>query len=297
MSVRSLVFVLGALMAAPSFALAQDGETLPHFSLRDAENAIQQALASLPRINCGKEPCAAATPEEFATPPVEIDDARLALITGARSARLRWCGLEWQERAFPYMMQNFQQKGIHSMRALAVLQLIHTAQFAKDYGNLQVLKTCSETLKATLDKEHPRLELPPWQGTVNNALLDESVATMLQRVLSEIQSSRCGPELCAPATEEEKAAPPVSTEEARRAMKVGLLSGTADYCGFDWQKRVFFPFMAYHSRTLKMSTRQLAIVSMLHGTMHGFILDGYKKRGEPCTDQMKQSLEKQLSSG
>ncbi|WP_088348006.1 MULTISPECIES: hypothetical protein [Rhodomicrobium] len=297
MTFRLIGFLLGILLAMPPRAMAEDGEALPHFTVRDAEAAIQQAMAGLPTMHCGKDPCAAATPEEFAEPPVDADDARVALITGARSARLRWCGLEWKERAFPLMMQGFQQKGIHNIRALAILQLIHTGQFARDYGNLQVLKTCSPETKLALDKANPRVELPPWQGTVNNALLDESVAGMLQRILGEIHKSRCGPELCASATDEEKAKPPVSIEEARRAMKVGLLSGTAEFCGIDWKARIFYPFMAYHDRTLKMSDRQLAIVSMLHGTMHSFIVDGYKKRGAPCTDQMRESLEKQLSNG
>lgn len=297
MIVRLIGILLSALVALSPRAIAQDGEAIPHFTGRDAESAIQQALASLPNMRCGKDPCARATPEEFAEPPVSADDARIALITGARSARLRWCGLEWKDRAFTLMMQGFQQRGVHSIRVLAILQLIHTAQFAKDYGNLQVLKTCSPETKTALDQQFPAVQLPPWQGTVNNALLDESVTSMLQRVLSEIHKSRCGTEFCASATEAEIATPPVSIEEARRAMKVGLLSGTAEYCGLDWKTRIFYPFMAYHGRTLKMSERQLAVVSMLHGTMQGFIVDGYKKRGEPCTAQMRENLEKQLSNG
>jgi hypothetical protein len=297
MIVRLIGIVLSALVAMSPGALAQDGEAIPHFTGKDAELAIAQALISLPKMRCGKEPCAAATPEEFADPPVSPDDARIALITGARSARLRWCGLEWKDRAFTLMMQGFQQRGVHSIRALSALQLIHTAQFAKDYGNLQVLKTCSPETKNALNQQFPPVQLPPWQGTVNNALLDESVSSMLKRVLSEIHKSRCGREFCASATEDEIASPPLSIEEARRAMKVGLLSGTAEHCGLDWKQRIFYPFMAYHGRTLKMSERQLAVVSMLHGTMQGFIVDGYKKRGDPCTPQMRENLEKQLSQG
>ncbi len=297
MQVRLIGLVLGAFLALPCLAAAQTAEAIPSFSRKDAEAAIAQALAGLRQMKCGKEACAPATPEEFASPPVEADEARIALITGAKSARLRWCGLEWGERAFPVMMQSFQQKGIHAIRSLAVLQLIHNAQFARDYGNLQVLKTCSDEMRAALDQQNPRIELPPWQGAINNAMLDDSVANMLQRVLSEIQKSRCGADFCSPTTEEEKAAPPLNIEEARRAMKVGLLSGTAEFCGLDWKSRIFFPFMAHHDRTLKMSQRQLAVVSMLHGTMQGFIVDAYKKTGTPCGEQMRQSLEKQLSSG
>ncbi len=268
---------------------------MPFFTRTDAEAAINRALMLLPRVKCGKEQCAPATTEEFVSPPVEAGDAREALLVGARSALLKWCGLKWEERAFPMMMQQFQQRGIQNARSLAILGIIHNEQFGKDYGNLQALKTCGEELRASLDEQHPPLELPPWQRTVNNVLLDESVADMLQRVLGEIEKSRCGPILCAAATDDEKASPPVTIEQARRAMRVGLLSGTAQYCGLDWQKRVFFPFMAMHRNGLKMSTRQLTIVSMLHGTMQGYMFETYKKRGEPCTENLRSSLEKHLS--
>jgi hypothetical protein len=294
----SLIFLLlCAVLALPRPALAQEADRPAYFSISDAKAAIERALTALPRVKCGKEACAPATPEEFASPPVDQDDARIALVTGAKSALLRWCGLEWEERAFPAMFLEFQQKGIHNVRALAILRLIHAEQFAKDYGNLQVLKTCTNETKAKLDAQNPRIELPPWQQIVNNALLDSSVATILQRVLGEIQNAHCGSEPCAPVTEEEKAKPPLTIEEARRAMKVGLLSGVAEFCGLAWKERIFYPFMAHHHRTLNMSPRQLAIISALHATMQGFIVESYKKRGQPCTDELRKNLERHLPSG
>ena len=65
-------------------ASAQDAENPPFFSNRDAEAAIAYALGALPNVKCGKEACPAATPEELASPPVEPEDARFALITGAQ---------------------------------------------------------------------------------------------------------------------------------------------------------------------------------------------------------------------
>ncbi len=195
------------------------------------------------------------------------------------------------------MMRGLQHKGIQDARKLTILQIIHNAQFSRDYSGLQALKTCSEKMRADLDAQYPKIEMPPWQRTVDHMLLDQSVAGMLQRVLTEIEKSRCGPDPCTPATDEEKAKPPVALEDARRAMKVGLLAGTAEFCGLDWQHRIFLPFMAHQHRTLKLSPRQIAIVSMLHGTMQSFMVNSHKKRGAPCTDQMRQAIEKQLSSG
>lgn len=297
MHIRLIGLLFGFCLAFMRIASAQDVDNPPYFSNKDAEAAIAYAMSMLPKMKCGPEPCPAATPEELASPPVEPEDARIALITGARSARLKWCGLEWENRTFIAMVRGLQHKGIQDARKLSILQIIHNAQLSRDYTGLQALKTCTQKMRADLDAQHPKIELPPWQRTVDHMLLDQSVAGMLQRVLAEIEKSRCGPDPCAPATDEEKAKPPVALEDARRAMRVGLLAGTAEFCGLDWQKRIFLPFMAYQHRTLKLSPRQIAIVSMLHGTMQGFMLNSHKKIGTPCTDQMREGLEKQLSSG
>ncbi len=297
MRIRSIGVFLGFSLALAGSALAQDGESEPFFSNRDGEAAVAGALANIQSLKCGKEACPAATPEELASPPVEPEDGRFALMTGARSARLKWCGLDWENRAFLTMIQGFQHRGMQDARKLMIVQMIHNAQLSRDYTNLQALRTCSDKLRAELDAQFPKIELAPWQRTVDHMLLDQSVAAMVQRVLTDIQKSRCGLDACTPATDEEKANPPVSLEDARRAMKVGLLAGTAEFCGIDWKSRIFLPFLAYEHRTLKMSTRQIAIVSMLHGTMQGFMLDGHKKLGTPCTAQMREFIEKQLSSG
>ena len=297
MHIRLIGLLFGFSLALTRTAFAQDVDNPPFFSNKDGEAAVQYALSMLPKVKCGNEPCPAATPEELASPPVEPEDARIALITGAKSARLKWCGLEWENRAFLTMVRSLQHKGIQDARKLTILQIIHNAQLSKDYSGLQALRTCTDKMRADLDAQHPKIELPPWQRTVDHMMLDQSVTGMLQRVLGEIEKSRCGPDPCTPATDEEKANPPLTLEDARRAMKVGLLAGTAEFCGLDWQARIFLPFMAHQHRTLKLSARQIAMVSMLHGTMQGFMLDSHKKRGTPCTDQMRQALEKQLSSG
>ena len=295
MTLRYFSFSFIVLLVLSSSASAQSVDRTPFFTHRDGETAINRALTLLPKVKCGKEQCTPATTEEFVSPPVDVADAREALIVATRSARLKWCGLEWRKRTFPAMMYHFQQRGIRSVRALAVLGIVHNQQFGKYYINLQALKTCSEAMRAELDKKNPVFEIMPWHRRINNALLDRSVADLLQRVLNEIQLSRCGKELCAPATEAEKASPPVTIEQARRAMKVGLLSGTAQFCGLDWKKQIFFPFLAVHRSHLKMSMRQLAIISMLHSTMHGFVLENYKKQEKPCTDKMRSNIKKQIS--
>lgn len=292
-----LLFAFAAfiLLAAP--ARAADGKDTPFFNRSDVRNAIHRALTVVQRAKCGKENCVAATTEEFVAPPVGSEEARMAMVTGAKSARLQWCGLDWKERTWPLMMQVMQARGIHDARVVALLNIIHGEQFGRDFTNLQALKTCSAEEKTLLDSQHPVIEVEQWQKVVNNALLDQSVADMLQRILSEIHKSKCGVDPCAPATDEEKAKPPLSIEGARQAMKVGLMSGVAEFCGLDWKNRIFMPYMSHQARAQLLTTRQLAMVSMLLGTMQGYIVENYRKTEKQCTDQMRESLEKQLTAG
>ncbi len=295
MQLRIAACILAAIIALPGAALAQSSDRVPFFHRSDARAAIILALRTIHKAKCGGKPCEAATPEELASPTVDEDDARVALITGAKSARLKWCGLKWEERAFPAMMQEFQQRGVHNARTLTILGIIHNQQFGRDYANLQTLKTCSPEQRTALDEQIPVFDAPPWQRVLNAALLDSSVAHMLQRVLSQISMSQCGKGFCGPATDAEKANPPLTIEQARHVMNVGIMSGVAEFCGIDWKKRIFFPLMGYHNKVLKMSQRQLAIVAMLHGTMQGFILDNYREHEKSCPDQMKASVERQLT--
>jgi hypothetical protein len=290
-----LAIAVFVFLAAP--ARAADGEETPFFNRNDVRNAIHRALTVVHKAKCGKENCAPATTEEFVTPPVDQEEARMALIVATKSARLQWCGLEWKERTYPFLLQSLQGRGIHNTRVLALVNLIHGEQFSRDYTNLQALKTCSAEEKALLDKQHPAVEIPQWQRVVNNALLDHQVADMVQRVLGEIHKTKCGVDPCTPATEEEKAKPPISIDGARQAMKVGLMSGVAEFCGIDWKNRIFLPYMSHQARAQLLTTRQLAIVSMLFGTMQGYIVDNYRKHEKECSDKMRESLEKQLTTG
>lgn len=312
MLLRLSGLILSLFIAGGGIAQAQDMEGLPYFNRGDIQAAISRALRAAAKLKCGDAPCEKATTEEFVTPPISEEEARIALLSGARSARLEWCGLDWRKRAYSAMMLAFQSQGIYDNRKLALLSFIHNEQYGQDYARLQVLKTCSEATRANYNEQNPVIELPPWQRVLNNVVLDQSVSKMIQRVLAEIHKSRCGPDqcqpmidqskkpackpqFCTPATDEEKANPPVTIEQARRAMSVGLMSGVAEFCAIDWEKRIFLPFIAYHRRALAMSGRQVAMVAVLHGTMQRYMLDTYRKHEKTCTDKLRASIEDQIS--
>lgn len=288
-------FLIIFLVLLSNGAAAQNTEDIPYISNNEARRAITAALKSLPQAKCGKEPCAPATQEEFASPPVSVQQAHSALVAGAISARLRWCGLSWNDRAYTGLLLRSQAQGIFQSRILALIGLIHNLRFQKDYLELQALRTCSGKIRVNLEQNNPVIELDPWQQITRSVLMDDYVENMLMRVLEEIHKSRCGPVSCAPATEEEKAHPPLTIVQARQAMRIGLLSGAAEFCGLDWKKAIFYPFLAHNRHKLKMSTRQLSMISMLHGTMQGYIIEKYRKHEKVCSDTMRENLERELS--
>ncbi|MBX2805311.1 MAG: hypothetical protein KTR19_05010 [Hyphomicrobiales bacterium] len=277
--------------------MAQTSEETPFFSRDDASRSIVTALRALPEVTCGRKRCEPATSQELAEPPVTPEDARTAMIAGAKSARLNWCGLSWKDRAYSALMLHFQARGVYQARTLALLGIIHDQQFHHDYLGLNALKTCPGDLRVGLDQENPVISLDPWQRVANNALLDYSVAEMLQFVLKEIKNSHCGNELCNPATDEEIENPPLSIFEARQAMRVGLFSGAAQFCALDWQRSIFYPFIAHHKHTLKMTPRQLTLVTMLHGTMQNYIVKKYREHEKTCSDTMRDNLKRDLTAG
>lgn len=297
MRLGKLPYIVTCLFWLSCNAAAQTSDDIPFITRDAARQAITTALKSLPEVVCGRKPCAPATAEEYAEPPVTPDEARSAMIAGAKSARLHWCGLNWKDRAYSALQLRFQALGIYESRTLALLGLIHDLQFHKDYLGLQAIKTCSGKLRVSLDQDNPVISLEPWQRIANNALMDYSVAEMLDLVLKEIHKSHCGNRLCSPATKEEMANPPITIAQARQAMRVGLFSGAAQFCSLDWEHSIFYPFIVHEKHTLKMTPRQLTMLSMLHGTMQNFIVSKYREHEKTCSDTMRENLQRELSAG
>lgn len=296
MGIRLLVSgVLLVATAVMQTATAQDIRTPPVFGESDVKGAIAEALRAMPQVKCNGAPCAAATPQEFATPPVTMDEARMAMIVGTKSAQLHWCGLEWQGRTYAMMMRSLSRKYQPDDRGLQVLKMIHAQQLGRDYTNLQVLRTCSPETKAELDTENPTVLQEAGTVPIDVMLRDDAVKRMLQLALERINEAMCSEKThCAPATAEEKTNPPISLELARTAMTAGVLSGSAQHCNMDWKKRVFLPFMAHHRNVAKLNERQFALIGILHGSMQNYMLAGFKQRNEPCTPEMKADLEKKI---
>ncbi len=280
------------LFMGASPALSQDINTPLHFSDNDARDAIAQALPMLPKLSCGEKKCAAPSPEEFANPPIDVDDARIAMRVGTKSAQLSWCGLDWRSRTYEAMMQMFRYRYKQDMRALALLHTIHSVQYGRIYTNLQVLKTCSEQIRTDLDQQNPKIAA---FDALTNLTEDDVIKKMLAVVLDKLPEAMCSSKTrCAPASAKEKAKPPLSIEQARGVVKTGILSGSAEHCGLDWKHRVFLPALHYYRKTEKMNDRQIAIVSVLHGIIQGYTATHHKMHSEACTAEARQKLDEKL---
>ena len=95
---------------------------------------------------------------------------------------------------------------------------------------------------------------------------------LLMIALDNLGRARCeGGQPCAPATVEERATPPITDDQARAVVEAGSISVVAEHCGLDWQRRNFEPLMKHHRERLRMSERQLALVSLLHGITMGVV--------------------------
>lgn len=71
-------------------------------------------------------------------------------------------------------------------------------------------------------------------------------------------------EFVAEETPEELAVPILNEEEIETVLVRGIISSTAEWCGYDWGKKSFEPFMR-EQRGLDRTDKQMAYIGGLHG--------------------------------
>ena len=134
------------------------------------------------------------------------------------------------------------------------------------------------------------------ERTIDQLLSNEAVGRTLQLALQKLPETKCGGAPCAAPTAEEKAKPPLSIAHARLALKTGVLSGSAELCGIDWQRRVFLPFMDSHRKKHDLTDRQMALITVLHAIMQSFVKGDMKSRNETCTASFRAKIEAQITA-
>ena len=132
--------------------------------------------------------------------------------------------------------------------------------------------------------------------TIDQVLSNEAVGRTLQLALEKLPEAKCGGVPCAAPTAQEKANPPLTVSQARLALKTGLLSGSAELCGIDWQQRVFLPYMDAHRKKHDLTDRQMALIAVLHAIMQSFVKGDMKARNERCTASFRSRIEAQITA-
>jgi hypothetical protein len=119
------------------------------------------------------------------------------------------------------------------------------------------------------------------------AMADVHVRRALMLVLKQIHLAQCGEgKRCDPATSEEYDNPPIPLAVARRIIQTGVIAGTAQWCGLDWQQTVFLPMIRRLAEGEKWSERQLAIAALMHGVYQGQTYGPLQARGA-CDDETR----------
>jgi hypothetical protein len=122
---------------------------------------------------------------------------------------------------------------------------------------------------------------------------DSAANAALQEALGKIHEAKCEDDQpCSPTSDEERKNPPITNVDARAAMVFGVKSALAQWCGLDW-KRSFLPMIAYGKGVMKMSDRQLSLMSLIHGDFMGRQIIFYRNSGA-CPEDMKGRLDAYL---
>jgi hypothetical protein len=123
---------------------------------------------------------------------------------------------------------------------------------------------------------------------------DAQVRQTIDVVLDNIARARCGAGMCAPASESERRAPPLSVADARRVIARGQMSALADWCGLDWQRRSYLPLMQAE-RAAGRGERAMAMIGLMHGYVQGQAQQGFRRQGT-CGAAQRADVERRLAS-
>jgi hypothetical protein len=122
-----------------------------------AQNMLKLGLQNIDKAVCdGFNACAPATPDELRYPPITLDHARAAIVTGTRTAFARWCGLDANRRSVAPLMRHLQQKLRFSARQMALVAVIHGIQQSVILDGLKKKGECDEAIRSRLDQQLPR---------------------------------------------------------------------------------------------------------------------------------------------
>jgi hypothetical protein len=118
---------------------------------------IELGLKNIDRALCdGFNQCKAATPAEYEKPPITIENARVAVATGVRSAFARWCGFDADRRSVGPLLQQLRQGRQFNERQVALMAVIHGIQQSITSDQLKAQGECDAATRSRIDAQLPK---------------------------------------------------------------------------------------------------------------------------------------------
>jgi hypothetical protein len=148
-------FLLSAAPCAGEETFEQ--KSIKAFPDKDVEAMLKLALENIDKAKCENKPCAPATAEELAHPPLSVAEARRILIQGSTSAVAEFCGLDYK-RSFVPMMTYYRRQQKMNERSLAIVAMLHGISQGRLASAMKKEQAkCSDETRAGLDAKLPKL--------------------------------------------------------------------------------------------------------------------------------------------
>ena len=123
---RTLLPVVALLTALFAVDASAQGSSPDPLSDDRVHKFLMLALDNIGQARCeNNAPCAAATAEEKANPPITIEEARLVVRRAVLSGIAGSCNLDWQKRNFLPMMAYWRSTKKKTERQMALITLVH----------------------------------------------------------------------------------------------------------------------------------------------------------------------------
>jgi hypothetical protein len=156
-SLRLPATLLGFVLAAACSAHAQQEQRPPEIPEAAVQKLIELGLKNIHRAACdGFNPCSPATDAELKNPPITVDQARVVIIVGGRSAFAQWCGLDADKRSVLPLLQSLRRSKRFDGRQLALMAVIHGIQQSIIGEQLKAKGACDAATRKRLDAQLPK---------------------------------------------------------------------------------------------------------------------------------------------
>lgn len=154
---RAQIPLIGFVLIVLTIGVQAQG-TQPSPSLGDEQvrRIVTMALDSIPRARCeNAQPCAPATAEERANPPVTMAEGRFIIQRGILSAGGHICGLDWQKQNFLPMMAYWRNTMKKNERQMAMIGLVHGIAQGLGMGRPDQQIECTSQMRENIVRQLP----------------------------------------------------------------------------------------------------------------------------------------------